>query len=264
MDKDLWHPEWLIPQWPAPIGVHAVCSTRAGGCSRTPYDALNLGDHVNDAAHDVAKNRAIFQEALGSNPIFLTQVHSTGVLHLNNHTPPGIIADASLTDQPGLACTIMVADCLPVLLTSSHGNWVAAAHAGWRGLAGHDGAGILENTYKHICALEPVHCAHIAPEIIAWLGPCVGPLAFEVGGEVRAVFLEHDPLSQSMFNQTAKDKWLVNLAGLARQRLNAMGIKQIFGNDSTAAWCTFGNPSRFFSHRRDRISGRFAVSIWRD
>lgn len=257
------HLDWLIPDWPAPNGVRAVCTTRTGGVSAAPYDSLNLGDHVGDEPTHVAANRAIFQHGLGAQPVFLTQVHSTAVLELNTSTPNARVADASMTDQPGVACTVMVADCLPVLFTTTHGHAVAAAHAGWRGLAGQDGVGILEETVKRFSALAHINKAHQAAEVIAWLGPCIGPAAFEVGEDVRAAFVPWDALAVDCFTPLASGKWLADLVGLARLRLHAMGIAQIYGNDSSEAWCTVANASRFFSHRRDRVSGRFAVCIWR-
>jgi YfiH family protein len=256
--------DWLIPDWPAPAGVHAVCSTRAGGVSCAPYDSLNLGDHVGDDPVHVAANRVIFQQAIGAQPVFLNQVHSTQVLQLDAATPHASVADACLTDQPGLACTIMVADCLPVLFASVDGHWVAAAHAGWRGLAGSNGAGILEETCKHFDTLALIDNGREDTHIIAWLGPCIGPKAFEVGDEVRTAFVATSTQAAAMFEPLAGGKWLANLAGLARQRLAALGVTQVFGNDGSADWCTFAQPSRFFSHRRDRVSGRLAVSIWRD
>ena len=254
--------DWLVPQWPLPAGVQAVCSTRLGGTSAAPYDSLNLGDHVGDNPVFVATNRQRFEHRLGARPVFLNQVHGTAVLQLDANTPHGSVADAAVTDQPGVACTIMVADCLPVLFASRQGDCVAAAHAGWRGLAGQGGVGILEATFKHFCALTQSGKAPIASETLAWLGPCIGPQAFEVRDEVRAAFVEGDAQARQMFVRHG-DKWLADLAGLARQRLSAVGVRQIYGNDSSAHWCTVGQSSRFFSHRRDRVSGRMAAAIWR-
>lgn len=269
---------WLTPDWPAPAGVRAVCTTRMGGVSGAPYDSLNLGDHVGDVAAHVAANRAIFQQAIGARPVFLSQVHgqvvrlvtadadahSLGEVDASNALMPASppVADAAITCTPGMACTVMVADCLPVLFTTLRGDCVAAAHAGWRGLVGQGGVGVLEQTFKHFCALAHIDKALIATEIIAWLGPCIGPQAFEVGTEVRAAFVAADSAAASCFTPLGGDKWLADLAGLARQRLAALGISCVFGNDSSAPWCTVGNASRFFSHRRDRVSGRFAASIW--
>lgn len=258
------NPQWLTPDWPAPAGVRAVCTTRAGGVSGAPYDSLNLGDHVGDAPADVAANRATLQMALGARPVFLSQVHGTAVVSLDANSPHGTVADACISDQPGVACTVMVADCLPVLLTDRQGRVVAAAHAGWRGLAGQGGVGVLEESYKAMLAFAQLNKSDAAPDVLAWLGPCIGPQAFEVGDEVHVAFTQGNALAADFFWKQPSGKWLADLAGLARLRLRSLGITQMYGNDSSAAWCTVGNPSRFFSHRRDRISGRFCASIWRD
>ncbi len=251
------HSDWLAPDWPAPAHVHAVCTTRAGGHSAPPYDSLNLGDHVGDDALAVARNRAALAQALGARPVFLQQVHGWGVLTLDARTPQGSQADACLTREPGLACTIMVADCLPLLFTDIQGSVVAAAHAGWRGLAGQGGQGVIESVYTALGVP--------APELLVWLGPCIGPQAFEVGEEVRAVFEAQDARAANCFTPGATaGKWLADLQALARLRLAGLGITRIYGNDGTPSWCTVMHPSRFFSHRRDRVSGRLAACIWRD
>jgi hypothetical protein len=234
-----------------------------GGVSNAPYDSLNLGDHVGDNPAHVAANRAILQQAIDAKPVFLNQVHGTQVLQLDATTPNASVGDACLTDQPGIACTIMVADCLPVLFCTTDGTWVGAAHAGWRGLAGDKGEGVLEQTYKSFCALDLINKGQADTKIIAWLGPCIGPQAFEVGDEVRAAFVEQHAQAEQMFVPLGGSKWLANLAGLARQRLARLGITQVFGNNGSADWCTVTQSSRFFSHRRDRVSGRLAVCIWR-
>lgn len=257
------NPDWLIPDWPAPAGVRAVCTTRAGGLSGAPYDSFNLGDHVGDNPAHVAANRATLQAALGVRPVFLNQVHGIDVVELHAHTPDGTVADACMTQASDVACTVMVADCLPVLLTDRQGRAVAAAHAGWRGLAGQGGVGVLEETFKRFCSLANIDKGFVATEILAWLGPCIGPKAFEVGDEVAAAFIDSNTLAAPFFQKQPSGKWLADLAGLARLRLRALGITQIDGNDSSAPWCTVGNASKFFSHRRDRVSGRFCVSIWR-
>lgn len=257
-------PDWLIPDWPAPAGVRAVCTTRGGGVSIGPYDSLNLGDHVGDNPAHVAANRATLQAALGVHPVFLNQVHGTNVVFLDAHSPDGMAADACITDQLGVACTVMVADCLSVLFTTRQGQAVAAAHAGWRGLVGQDGLGVLEETYTHFSALALIDKSQVATEVIVWLGPCIGSDAFEVGDEVYVAFTASDALASACFQKQTSGKWLADLAGLARLRLRALGITQIYGNDSSAAWCTVTNASRFFSYRRDRVSGRFCASIWRE
>jgi YfiH family protein len=250
------HPDWITPQWPAPPSVRAVCTTRAGGRSVPPYDSLNLGDHVGDDALAVGANRAVLAQALGAHPVFLKQVHGHGVVTLDAHTPHGTEADACRTRERGLACTIMVADCLPLLFTDAQGSFVAAAHAGWRGLAGQGSVGVLESL--HAALGRP------ARELLVWLGPCIGPQAFEVGDEVRAAFLAQDARAALCFTALATPgKWLADLQALARQRLTRLGIHQIYGNDGTPSWCTVTQTSRFFSHRRDRVSGRLAACIWR-
>jgi YfiH family protein len=256
------NPDWLQPQWPAPPRVRALCTSRSGGTSSGAYDNLNLGEHVGDAPAAVADNRATLAKALGVRPVFLSQVHGDSVAALTPDSPDGQVADAAITRQTGVACTIMVADCLPVLLTDRQGSRVAAAHAGWRGLAGAGGQGVLESTYKAFRAPALDAIGVVATEIIAWLGPCIGPQAFEVGDEVRQAFVAHNPAAADMFAAGASGKWWANLAGLARQRLAALGVQQVFGNDGSAAWCTVSQSSRFFSHRRDRVSGRMAACIW--
>lgn len=256
------HPDWLVPQWPAPANVHALCTTRAGGRSQAPYDALNLGDHVGDAPSDVAANRATLDQSMDAQPVFLSQVHGTHVEWLSNHTAHGTQADGCITDQPHLACTIMVADCLPVLFTNEQGTRVAAAHAGWRSLAGQGGRGVLEAVLEGFRTPVPADSMQEAIKIIAWLGPCIGPHEFEVGDDVRDAFVLQDQAAQALFAPKSNGKWLADLQGLARLRLTAQGITQIYGNDGSCGWCTVSNPSRFFSHRRDRISGRMAACIW--
>ncbi|MEO8023819.1 peptidoglycan editing factor PgeF [Polaromonas sp.] len=266
------HPDWLTPDWPAPPGVRALFTTRAGGTSAVPYDSMNLGDHVGDAPERVAANRALLGQSMGATPVFLQQVHGTAVLDIGPDTAHGQPADAATTSQRGVACTIMVADCLPVLFSTTDGAVIAAAHAGWRGLAGMQGKGILEATYECFKDLALMGRAQPAINTIAWLGPCIGPAAFEVGVEVRAAFVDGDQRAEDCFKPLASDKYLADLAGLARLRLQAMGITQIYGNDSSTPWCTVGNASRFFSHRRDagiagngfHTTGRMAACIWRE
>ena len=239
--------------WALPSGVHAVCSTRLGGVSQPPFDDLNLGDHVQDEPDAVAANRAIFQTQLcGAKPIFLSQVHGTRVLSLDTTSTDGTEADACLTRTPQLACTIMVADCLPLLFTDDCGQVVAAAHAGWRGLA----QGVIEETVQALCAAAEVQPS----QVLAWLGPCIGPDAFEVGQDVIEALKFPDHCKP---HPVHAHKWLADLAGMARERLGAMGVSSISGNDSTRAWCTVSQPSRLFSYRRDGRTGRFAASIWR-
>ena len=240
-----------------PQGLGAWMSTRAGGHSTAPWDSFNLGDHVGDVPEAVQANRQLLAHTLGVRPVFLKQVHGQDVIELMPDTPDGAVADACFTFAPGLACTIMVADCLPVLLTHPDGGVVAAAHAGWRGLAG----GVIEQTVSAMCQAKGLKAQHLS----VWLGPCIGPTAFEVGDEVRQTFMQADANMQRYFkaHPTHSNKWLADLAGMARARLAALGIQDIHGNDSTPAWCTVGQSSRFFSYRRDGVTGRFAACIWR-
>lgn len=269
-------PDWLVPDWPAPPGVRAVCTTRAGGVSLPPYGSLNLGLHVGDDPVAVAHNRAVLAQALGNTPTWMNQVHGTALLELLGPLPEPDLrtvvptADAAWTTARGPVCTVMVADCLPVLLCSADGSWVAAAHAGWRGLAGKGGFGILEATLESFRSVAQVKSALVAIDLIAWLGPCIGPKAFEVGPEVRDAFIQDLP-NQSLlgpvsacFVPQGQGKYLADLASLARLRLAALGLSRVYGNDSSPAWCTVGNASRFFSHRRDRVSGRMAACIWQE
>lgn len=346
---------WLVPVWPAPRGVRALFTTRAGGCSLPPWDSMNLGDHVGDNPLHVAANRAALAACLqaaaapqsmgggvGSaecgapaampdfaggpeqvvRPVFLRQVHGCDVLELAAGTVPcGPLSesfDACMTTQPGVACVVMVADCLPVLLAHGSGLCVAAAHAGWRGLAGvgmdgqPGGSGVLERLWQHFCARVrtlPGHAgvgdAAIAAATCVWLGPCIGPGAFEVGAEVRHAFVRHDGRAAACFvpvgapgledagaslsedttrggagqhegglwpqgklpqGQSVNSKWLADLPGLARLRLQALGLEAVYGNDGSAAWCTYSNPAAFFSHRRDAgrlgTTGRMAAVVW--
>jgi YfiH family protein len=255
-------PEWVHPQWPAPAGVQAVCTTRSGGVSQGPYASLNLGQHVADDPACVEHNRHLLAQALGQRPVFLNQVHGTTCLEIHAHTADGCEADAATSTRRDVVCTVMVADCLPVLLAATDGSRVAAAHAGWRGLLGESGLGVLESTLQSFRPSASVEYGLDAPEIIAWLGPCIGPEAFEVGTEVRDAFVQADARASACFRPHGAGKWWADLPALARQRLQSAGVDRIYGNDGSRSWCTVSNPSRFFSHRRDRVSGRFAACIW--
>ncbi len=256
------NPDWLIPRWNAPAGVRAVCTTRVGGVSAAAaFSSMNLGEHVGDDAASVAANRAALGRTLGVRPVFLQQVHGAQVAVLNAGATDGVSADGCVSAERGLACTIMVADCLPVLMTTRSGQVVAAAHAGWRGLA----AGVLEATLAQLWRQTRVKSGGAGPtpqDTLVWLGPCIGPRAFEVGPEVREAFVARQPQAAEFFAPLAAGKWLANLPALARLRLQSTGIEQIEGNDGSAPWCTVGQTERFFSHRRDRVSGRMAACIW--
>ena len=269
------HADWLRPDWPAPTHVHALCTTRAGGCSTGAYASMNLGLHVGDDLQAVEANRARLVAALqditpGARPVFLDQVHGSTAVPLGADVSDGLRADAALASESGLACTIMVADCMPVLFTDRLGRSVAAAHAGWRGLAG----GVLESVLESFRAFPLAMPANTAMEseaidasaVLVWLGPCIGPKAFEVGEEVRAAFCAADGESEQHFVPQGRGKFLANLSALARQRLAAQGVVQVYGNDGSNAWCTFSQPLRFYSHRRDGAvggeTGRMAACIW--
>lgn len=266
-----FHPDWIVPQWPVTAPVRAVFTTRAGGASPAPWDSLNLGSHVGDAPQRVHANRERLAQALGGPLPVLEQVHGSTVLDLDGApaSPVPAQADAVLSTQPGTVCAVLVADCLPVLLAHRQGSVVAAAHAGWRGLAGAGGVGVLETTFSALnVALVRMGRSFDATEIIAWLGPCIGPEAFEVGEEVRAVFCQHDPGASDCFVAARPGHWRASLPALARQRLRALGVVSVHGNDGTPAWCTFTQGSRFFSYRRDQrrlgATGRMAACVWID
>ena len=250
------------PEWPAPPGVGALMSTRHGGVSGPPWHGQNLGAHVGDLPDAVATNRARWAQTLGAQPVWLDQVHGASVVRVGRADVGAAprTADAAWTDQPGVACTVLVADCLPVLLAARDGRAVAAAHAGWRGLAG----GVLETT------LAALHAgAGVAPaKLVAWLGPCIGPQAFEVGADVLQAFggfgafggvTESARRFVSQPRPDGSPRWLADLPGLAADRLAAAGVTHIVHS----RLCTVGDASRFFSFRRDGRTGRMAASIWR-
>lgn len=250
------HP-WIRPSWP-PAGVSAIMTTREGGVSHGPYASMNLGAHVGDDPAAVAHNRELLAQALSARLVFLKQVHGCEVITLTPQrlsalsAQPEAEADASVSKTPGVACVVLVADCLPVLFCSHDGRVVAAAHAGWRGLA----AGVLEHTVRVLC--EQAQCS---PDgIYAWLGPCIGPRSFEVGPEVRAAFLLGDPepsIVAELFRPGSRpDHWWADLPGLAQVRLRRLGLRNIESDPG----CTV-RDSQFFSYRRDGITGRMAAAI---
>lgn len=279
-------PQAWVPDWPAPARVNAVMTTRHGGTSEPPFDSLNLGDHVRDEPHRVQANRQHVAAALGAQPVFLQQVHGARCVTLAPDTPHGTQADACVTRQTRLACTVMVADCLPVLLCDAAGQTVGAAHAGWRGLAGAGDVatgGVLAPFLKHFSTLSLDAVEQFAIDFVpvqsptagamAWLGPCIGPEAFEVGPDVRTAFLDnaqHFAATAACFEAVWGKPGFhrCDLAALARLQLAALGINRVYGNDSSPAWCTVGQPSVWFSHRRDAAqlgsTGRMAACIWLD
>jgi YfiH family protein len=238
--------ECLRPDWPAPPGVMAASTTRGGGVSTGPWASLNLGAHVGDDPRCVAGNRARLAEALRlpGDPVWLNQVHGAVVATLRGGEA-NIDADAAFTRDAGVVCTVMTADCLPVLFADCRGGAVAAAHAGWRGLA----AGVLEASLA--CFDDP-------SRVLAWLGPAIGPAAFEVGDEVRAAFVARDAATQGAFRPHGPGRWLADIYQLARQRLARAGLSRVYGGGR----CTFSEKARFFSYRRDGITGRMASLIW--
>jgi hypothetical protein len=235
----------IRPAWPASLGVRALATKRAGGVSRAPWHSFNLGDHVGDDPLAVAANRALLRRELPAEPLWLAQVHGTRCVDAAL-AAPGTVADASFTRQRGVVCAVLTADCLPVLLCDERGGVVAVAHAGWRGLA----AGVIEAT---VAAM-----GEAGARLLAWLGPAIGPRAFEVGGEVRDIFIGHDARASAAFVAAGNDKWRCDIALLARQRLAALDIRRV----ASADFCTVSDADRFFSYRRDGVTGRMASLIW--
>ncbi|ODN66249.1 peptidoglycan editing factor PgeF [Methylophaga muralis] len=238
---------FLTVNWPAPKHIKALTTTRNGGHSIAPYESLNLGDHVGDNPDYVTANRQRLIETalLPNEPLWLKQTHSTDVIH-SSQWQHDIEADAIVSDSTNKVCAVMTADCLPLLITDKSGTQVAAIHAGWRGLQ----AGIIENTIAKF--------PHSRSELLAWLGPAIGPQAFEVGPEVKAAFVAVDPAAESAFIKAHSDRYLADIYQLARQHLNAQGVTAIYGGD----YCTFNETQRFFSYRRDGVTGRMATLIW--
>lgn len=244
MPADL-QPRFIVPDWPAPANVRALQTTRTSGVSPAPWAGFNLGDHVGDDPARVAANRAELRRHLPAEPAWLTQVHGIAAVDAEN-CPKSMRADASFARRPNVVCAIMTADCLPVLFCDRAGTVVAAAHAGWRGLV----AGVLEAT---VAAMKVP-----AGEILAWLGPAIGPQAFEVGDEVRAAFIAHDPSAAGAFVPHGAGKWLADIYTLAKQRLANAGVSAVYGGGR----CTVSEAETFFSYRRDGVTGRMASLVW--
>jgi YfiH family protein len=236
---------WIEADWPAPNGVRAVTTLRHKGVSSGVYASFNLAGHVGDNPDSVAENRRRLREslALPADPVWLRQVHGTRVVRAE--AADGAEADASHTRQAGVICAVLTADCLPLVLCDRDGSSLAAVHAGWRGLA----AGVIEATIDLMRADAP----------IAWLGPAIGPAAFQVGNEVRESFLRRAPALDSAFRAQGNEKWLADLYGLARFLLRQSGVRDVYGG----SFCTYSEPERFFSYRRDGRTGRMATLIWR-
>lgn len=236
----------LRPDWPAPPHVHAAATTRAGGVSQGPWAGLNLGAHVQDEPAAVSENRHRLSAALDlpKKPFWLTQVH--GIVIAAGDTAPVGEADGRYADCADTVCAVLTADCLPVLLCDRAGREVAAVHAGWRGLAG----GVIEAALDRFAALPE--------ELLAWLGPAIGPTAFEVGDEVRAAFMAQDPATTAAFQPTRPGHWLADLYALARLRLARRGVTAVYGG----GFCTYSDAERFYSFRREPVTGRMASLIW--
>lgn len=239
---------WIKPDWPLPLHVHASMTLRTGGVSDGGYASLNPASHVDDDPAKVSANRAIIRDALRlpSEPVWLQQVHGTQVVKADgvSGTPE---ADASFTDSAAVVCVVLTADCLPVLFCADDGEMIAAAHAGWRGLH----AGIIERT------LRVMACRDVS----VWLGPAIGPEHFEVGEDVRQMFLDQDQRASAAFKAHGEGKWLADIYALARLQLKTLGIERIYGGEG----CTVSDAGRFYSYRRDgAATGRMASLIWRD
>jgi YfiH family protein len=237
--------DWIVPIWPAPAHIRALITTRTGGTSTGSYASMNLGDGVEDNPASVHANRRLLRGFLPAEPKWLRQMHGTHVVNAETLTHP-VEADASIAIKPGCVSVVMVADCLPILITDRTGSRVAAVHAGWRGLA----AGIIENTVQAL--------ATPARNLLAYLGPAIGPSKFEVGDDVRNAFVALDPAARDAFQAHGVRKWRADLFQLARQRLANLGLTDVYGGGQ----CTYSDPARFFSHRRDKVSGRMAALIW--
>jgi YfiH family protein len=238
---------WLVPDWPAPANIHAASTLRTGGVSQGIYASLNLAAHVSDDADRVRQNRQIIREMLNlpAEPVWLDQIHSNCAVKAGKTTSLQQ-ADASYTNETGVVCAVMTADCLPLLVCSKDGAQVAAIHAGWRGLL----AGVISNT---ILAMQQQN-------LLVWLGPAIGPDCFEVGAEVRDAFLEKSAAFNAAFKKQSSGKWLADIYQMARIELAALGIANVYGGTN----CTVTEHERFYSYRRDTQTGRMATLIWRE
>jgi YfiH family protein len=234
---------WITPDWPAPQNVRALITTRIGGVSTGPYASMNPADHVGDDPQAVAANRALLRERLPSEPFWLKQIHGDFVAEAG--VGP-VEADACISRVAEQVCVVLTADCLPVLLCAANGSVVGAAHAGWRGLC----TGVLERT---VAAMGVP-----GNQVLAYLGPAIGPRVFEVGSEVREAFMAQDASATAAFVPQDNGKYLADLYLLARQRLAKVGVTQVYGGGD----CTYSNAERFFSYRRDGATGRMAALVW--
>jgi len=240
---------FITPEWPAPPGVHACTTTRAGGVSRAPYESLNLAAHVGDDVRDVDINRRRAAMSLGlpAAPLWLTQVHGNDVVDAAA-SPSGVTADAAFTTRPGIVCAVLTADCLPVVLCHRDGGRVAAVHVGWRGLVN----GVID------AALHALDCP--GDQLLAWLGPAIGPRVYEVGDDVKALLSNAVGDAAGAFVGAPAGKWYADLYTLAARRLAGLGVSHVYGG----RWCTYTDPHRFYSYRRDGVTGRMATLVWMD
>lgn len=262
-----WSANWGLES----VGVHMRLSTRKGGVSQGSYESLNLGLHVGDDPDRVLKNRSLWMEQLGAQPVFLNQVHGQNLLELTALSAHGLEADACFTLSHGVACTMMVADCMPILIAHSSGAFVGALHVGWRGFLGVDAnnelmkEGILEHAINAITTSVGERREPFAmDQVCAWLGPCIGDQSFEVGPLVRDLYVERFGADHGLFkaHPSSPHKWYFNLAGAVSLELGRLGMVKLYGNDGSLDWCTVTQEEFFFSHRRDKVSGRFCASIW--
>ena len=239
---------FITPNWPAPTNVKALQTTRTGGLSKPPYASLNFGEHVMDDPLAVAHNRQLLSPYLPSEPVWVNQIHGIEVI---DAATSGCLenADGAFSTKNNVVCVTMTADCLPILLCDKAGTVVAAVHAGWRGLCD----GVIEAAITKMSA-KPA-------DILAWLGPAIGPNAFEVGNDVREQFMQKDAQAESAF-KTHGEKWLCDIYAIAKQRLIAVGVKAIYGSSINEEFCTYTDKTRFYSFRRDNFTGRMASLIW--
>jgi polyphenol oxidase len=238
---------FFIPNWPAPSHIKSIQTLRAGGKSEGKYNSFNLATHVDDETHSVKSNRDLLDQFLPSSPHWLNQTHSVDVIEL---PPLKFNADASYTKEKDTVCVVQTADCLPLLVTNKKGTIVAAIHAGWRGLLN----GVIENT---------IHKMNMSPhELLVWLGPAISQKHFEVGADVKNSFCENDQHAEKAFRAISDQKWLADIYHLAKIRLKASGVTEIYGGSVTDDYCTFANEADYFSYRRDGETGRMASLIW--
>ncbi len=240
--------EYVTPNWPAPKNICCVTTTRKGGCSQHEFKSLNLGSHVKDEKENVEKNRLLIKKDLQlyKDPVWLKQVHGSAVLSLKTNTSINSEADAAYTNDVGVVCAVLTADCLPVVFCDQAGKHIAVAHAGWRGLV----TGVLENTLQTIPVANQ--------KLMCWFGPAIGPTKFEVGEEVFEQFITTDPSHSDAFVEQSNGKFLANIYQLARNILAKQNVKAIYGGDH----CTYSESDKFYSYRRDGETGRMATLIW--